>query len=236
MKNDVQQLQQEIQKWDGNLSRLREALQVSQERVAKLEGERRPLAFAVRVDKDSAAADRLRKLDAEIATLRSDIRDDQDAISQAAEKLEQLRAALAVAEEEHLRDGAKRLITARVGLEKRVADLVLELKAEVEKLLASDREIVSALQSLHPPAAEPFARWRVRDLIWQHIGFTLRDPLLPTGIGYRSAYLADPREEAEQLLTVPPTFFDQLLEDIDALPAPAGEAEGAAAVGQLTTR
>lgn len=232
---NVQQLQQEISTWDAKLSRLRDALRASQEQVSKLEAERKPCALAARVDQDKDAQKRLGQIDAELESLRRDIRDDNDAIAHASQKLATLRADLAAAEEESRREGVRRLIRARLqaGLEQRVAGLVEQLKAEVQNLLAKDQEIASALKALHPThpmlaseAARVTDFRRSPTLIWNFIGFALRDPLLPTGEGYRNPYMGGAGSAyAERLLTFPPDFFARLLGEMDNLPSREDAAE-----------
>ncbi len=215
----VQQLGQEIAKWDANLGRLQDSLGASQTRVAKLQADRKPCALAARIDKDAAAQEKLRQIDAEVTTLGVGIRDDQDAISHAQQKLKALRAELAVAEEEALRGGVKELIRARIAarLEGRIADAVKQLKAEIEKLLASNREIAAAMRTLHPDAAHSVGRAAEltdsQELIWNHIGYELR-PLLPTGLGFRTPALTVASEYAGRLLSCA-EHFQTLLAAID---------------------
>lgn len=128
-----------ITECEDGLTRLNESVAVSRSREAELEPEREKLILPARLSKNAEAQKNLHAIDLELARLRHDISDDEEAIAGLARELDSARKSLTVAIWEQKRDGIRDLLKSHLSANK-LAFLQRAAESLVEALKSAEEE------------------------------------------------------------------------------------------------
>jgi ParB-like chromosome segregation protein Spo0J len=152
------EIKKEIARWAATVSDIDAAVSASSAKLQEIEAERTRLLLPSRTgDKEAQGA--LSRIDKEIEQLARQARDDKEALSQAQQKVEQLRAQLAVAERERERQRVRQAVQARLDakLERRAAELVRDLDAVLDEIRRGNSRL-GVEMSMFDPSLESAAR------------------------------------------------------------------------------
>ena len=143
------ELKQEISKWETNLQAVQASHEARSKQLAALEGQRRDHIVPARVEGNVTSLKELRRLDAEMSTVRRDVQDDAHAITEITNKLALLKPALTLAdrliEGERLRQFIIENRQRNRGA--RIVEHVRGLEAELKSWSADKAAVACALNS-----------------------------------------------------------------------------------------
>jgi hypothetical protein len=144
---DVGTIETKIEKWQGIVATLQGAQQAHAQKVSALFKEREPHLLPARAERNDAAIKELHRIDADLAYVQREERHDADALAKAQETLARFKAELPIAERETQRESLCALIKSRVEgkAEARIADLVEQIKSELDSIVSSNEQIASEL-------------------------------------------------------------------------------------------